>query len=71
MEYKRGGNLLELIRGDKILTDWEIKIIAEQLLLIVAFLHENLIIHRDLKLENLLLNENDSLELSLCDFGIS
>ncbi len=40
-----------------------------QLLLGVKYLHENKIIHRDLKLENLLLN--DDMELKIGDFGLA
>ena len=40
-----------------------------QLLLGVKHLHENKIIHRDLKLGNLFLNE--SMELKIGDFGLA
>ena len=40
-----------------------------QLLLGVKYLHENKMIHRDLKLENLLLN--DDMKLKIGDFGLA
>lgn len=40
-----------------------------QLLEGIAFLHSRWIVHRDLKLSNLLLTENGSLKL--CDFGLA
>lgn len=47
----------------------EVKCIMKQLLEGVAYLHENWIIHRDLKTANLLLNNKG--EVKLCDFGLA
>eukprot|EP00743_Colponemidia_sp_Colp-15_P010438 GILK01011494.1.p1 GENE.GILK01011494.1~~GILK01011494.1.p1 ORF type:complete len:420 (+),score=64.41 GILK01011494.1:33-1262(+) len=47
----------------------EVKCLLLQLLRAVAYLHERFILHRDLKLSNLLLN-NDG-ELKLADFGLA
>jgi len=47
----------------------EVKCIMMQLLDAVAYLHENWIIHRDLKLSNLLFNNKG--QLKLCDFGLA
>ncbi|KAJ0544252.1 putative protein-serine/threonine kinase CMGC-CDK-PITSLRE family [Helianthus annuus] len=47
----------------------EVKRLMIQLLEGVAYLHDNYVMHRDLKTSNLLLN-NDG-ELKICDFGMS
>ncbi|KAK9817392.1 hypothetical protein WJX74_008301 [Apatococcus lobatus] len=47
----------------------EVKCLFKQLLEGIAFLHSRWIVHRDLKLSNLLLTENGSLKL--CDFGLA
>ena len=44
-------------------------IACPQLLSAVAYLHQNWVVHRDLKLSNLLLTSNG--HLKLCDFGLA
>lgn len=47
----------------------EVKCLMVQLLLAVAHLHDNFILHRDLKLSNLLLTADGTLKV--CDFGLA
>lgn len=47
----------------------EIKSLMEQLLEGVKYLHDNWVIHRDLKTSNILLNNEG--QLKICDFGLS
>jgi polo-like kinase 1 len=60
---------MELHKRRKAITEPEARCFMHQLLLGVKHLHENKIIHRDLKLGNLFLNE--SMELKIGDFGLA
>ncbi|CDO92323.1 unnamed protein product [Kluyveromyces dobzhanskii CBS 2104] len=54
MSYCPGGDLFELASKSKI-PDWLFPRIIAELSVAIKFLHENLVIHRDVKLENVLL----------------
>lgn len=56
---KRGGRISEKVLGK----------IAESVLRGLSYLHERKIIHRDIKPQNILLNEQG--QVKLCDFGVS
>jgi len=71
MELMRGGELYEEIVRRKSFTEKDASHIHKQLLSALAYLHERGIVHRDLKLENLLLKKDGSLEIKLADFGLS
>eukprot|EP00698_Gefionella_okellyi_P019319 TRINITY_DN5908_c0_g1_i1.p1 TRINITY_DN5908_c0_g1~~TRINITY_DN5908_c0_g1_i1.p1 ORF type:complete len:384 (+),score=74.38 TRINITY_DN5908_c0_g1_i1:156-1154(+) len=47
----------------------EVKCLMQQLLAAVAFMHENYVLHRDLKTSNLLFNNKGILKV--CDFGLA
>jgi cyclin-dependent kinase 10 len=51
------------------MSELQIKIIMRELLQTLSYLHQNLIIHRDLKLSNILFDEK--FRLKLCDFGLA
>jgi calcium-dependent protein kinase len=53
-ELCKGGNLLELISNFE-LTEEEVRIFMTQILSAVTYMHSNRIIHRDIKLENVVL----------------
>jgi len=61
-------SLMETI-GQRYFTVSEVKNIMIQLLTGLAYLHENDVLHRDIKTSNILYNNNG--EIKLCDFGIS
>ena len=42
-----------------------------QMVKVVKYMHNSKVCHRDLKLENFLLNKKDSLDIKLIDFGLS
>lgn len=71
MEYVKGKSLQNYIRlrKDKKLEEKECIRIYKQILDGIVYLHENNVAHRDIKLENILLNE--VLEVKLIDFGFS
>ena len=62
-------DLKSLIETRVNLTQKQIKHIILQLLLGITMLHENYIIHRDIKTANILLNSKGVLKI--CDFGLS
>jgi len=71
MELMEGGELYEEIVKRKTFTEADAAELIRQLCEALAYLHERGIVHRDLKLENLLLKKKGSLEIKLADFGLS
>ena len=68
LDYMPNKTLKELNEKRK-LSELEIKHYCFELLLAIEYLHKMNIIHRDIKLSNVLLNEN--MEVRLCDFGLA
>lgn len=68
MEYVDGGSLFELLRPGPIADESRVAIIAHEILLALDYLHVLGKIHRDLKLQNVLLNQDG--EVKLTDFGV-
>ena len=58
MELCRRRSLMELHKRRKAITEPETRYFMKQILLGVKYLHDNKIIHRDLKLGNIFLNDN-------------
>ncbi|KAK7820044.1 hypothetical protein U0070_022576 [Myodes glareolus] len=69
MEYLKGKDLVMLIREVGSLKEEEARPIINQLASAVHFLHQRWIVHRDIKLENILLGEGS--KVKLCDFGLA
>jgi serine/threonine protein kinase len=57
-----------LIRRTR-LEEIEVQCLAKQIIAVLLFLRSKRIIHRDLKLGNILLGQN--MEVKLCDFGLA
>lgn len=72
-EYVAGGELKDYILNRQIpCTESEVKKIAKSLIAAIGYIHQNNIVHRDLKLENILLNERGNpYSVKIIDFGIS
>ena len=49
----------------------EIKIIAEEILLALNHIHHKNLIHRDLKPQNILMEDFEPLEIKIADFGFA
>jgi serine/threonine protein kinase len=71
MELMEGGELYEEIIQRSTFTEAEAAVIVKQLLEALVYLHARQIVHRDLKLENLLLAKRGELTVKLADFGLS
>ena len=72
LEFMPNGSLDDYIKNcrqlKKVVEQNFILKIFKQLLLGIKYLHENKIMHRDIKLDNILLDENNNIKIS--DFGI-
>ena len=64
MEYAKKGNLISKINKEGKLNEVESFKIFIQICSAIYFLHSNNYIHRDIKSENILINENDEVKLS-------
>lgn len=71
MELMEGGELYDEIVKRKTFTEKDASFIMKQLFSALSYLHDKNIVHRDLKLENLLLVSSNSLVIKLADFGLS
>ena len=59
-------------RGKGRLTEQEVSFIAKQLFTSLHYMHQERIVHRDIKLENILIDSrNDGMYLKLTDFGFA
>ncbi|NWX82726.1 HUNK kinase, partial [Nothoprocta ornata] len=69
MELCLGGDLMDRICDRKRLAEREVRRYTRQILSAVEHLHCHGIVHRDLKIENFLLDENNNIKI--VDFGLS
>ena len=68
MENISGGDLLSFVIKRTKLNEKTSRIIFKQLINSLKFIHSKGIIHRDIKLDNILIDLNNSIKL--CDFGV-
>ena len=70
IEHCEGEDLFTALLNDSFTDVRQIKAVIKNILLAVAFLHKNEIVHCDLKLENIALKQSDNLEdIRIIDFG--
>lgn len=67
MEYA-GDDLAKLLEKERRLPEDRVRFIGKQILSAMLYLHENRILHRDLKPQNILLQGE---QIKLCDFGFA
>ncbi|KAG5624004.1 hypothetical protein H5410_009222, partial [Solanum commersonii] len=71
MEYASSGELFERISNAGSFNDDEARFFFQQLISGVSYCHSMQVCHRDLKLENTLLDGSPAPRLKICDFGYS
>ncbi|XP_070153359.1 uncharacterized protein Nuak1 isoform X1 [Polyergus mexicanus] len=69
MEYAAGGELYDYLSERKVLSEHEARRIFRQIATAVFYCHKHKICHRDLKLENILLDQVGNAKIA--DFGLS
>ena len=69
MELCAGGDLLSFVRRRKKLDETLAKFLFKQVAKGLEYCHRNKVFHRDIKLENLLLDDEGTVKI--CDFGVS
>ncbi|GKV09380.1 hypothetical protein SLEP1_g20890 [Rubroshorea leprosula] len=71
MEYAAGGELFERICSAGRFSEDEARFFFQQLISGISYCHSMQICHRDLKLENTLLDGSPAPRVKICDFGYS
>ena len=68
MENISGGNLLNFVKKRTKLNEKTSKFIFKQLINSLKYIHSKNIVHRDIKLDNILIDLNNNIKI--CDFGV-
>ncbi|KAJ4359332.1 Protein kinase protein rad53 [Ascochyta clinopodiicola] len=71
MEYVRHGDLQAYLNQNGPMSESLARVIGQQILSALAYLHRSQITHRDIKPDNILIADVDPLKVKLSDFGLS
>eukprot|EP00347_Sterkiella_histriomuscorum_P004964 403358413 len=73
LDYQEGGTLIDLLKRNQLLREDDLRTIFAQILLGIDFMHKERIVHRDIKLENILMTSKDNrnFEIRIADFGLA
>jgi serine/threonine protein kinase len=71
LEYFNGGTLHELLNSDKKLKKCQVFFILKGIVEGLSYLHDHQIIHRDLKLDNILFDSENFSYPKIADFGLA
>lgn len=71
MEYASGGELFKFVEEKGRLNEIEGRKLFQQIVNAMSYCHNRGIVHRDLKLENVLLKSVGDLWIKVVDFGIA
>jgi serine/threonine protein kinase len=69
IEFSSGGDLLSYVRKRRQLKEEIAKSVFKQIIEAIQYCHSKRILHRDIKLDNILLNIDGGVKI--CDFGVS
>ena len=69
MPFIKGGELYKIFKSKKRLSEDVVRFYAAQICMAVGYLHSKSIMHRDLKLENILVGEDGYLKI--IDYGLA
>lgn len=72
MEYANRGNLFQYVKCQRRLDERTARVFFQQIVLAVEYCHRKGVVNRDIKLDNILLQEAGAIPIiKLCDFGYS
>jgi calcium-dependent protein kinase len=71
MECLEGKDLFDRLSEAKQFSESEARVALQQILLMLDYMHSHNVVHRDVKLENLVYDKTGSTHLKLIDFGAS
>jgi serine/threonine protein kinase len=69
MEYVSAGDLLQKVKKEGRFPETRAKIIFKQIVYGLAHIHSRHVLHRDIKLDNILIDNDNGIKI--CDFGVS